>query len=160
MPTMDLDASVLALCRRDPRFRPEAYHFLLESLDHTLKGRGPAAASAAPSTPASPSTSRVGAAGAAPWNVTGKDLLAGFRDLALERFGSLAREVLRFWGITRTEDVGAVVFNMVEAGLLQKTATDTPADYHAVFDFEGAFDGAFADLLKREEVRLSPKPAG
>jgi uncharacterized repeat protein (TIGR04138 family) len=91
--------------------------------------------------------------------VTGRDLLDGFRDLALDRFGALAREVLRTWGITRTDDVGAVVFNMVEAGLLQKTASDSPEDYRAVFDFETAFDREFEDRLRREEVRLSDRPA-
>jgi uncharacterized repeat protein (TIGR04138 family) len=182
MPTMDLDASVQAIFRRDPRFRPEAYHFLLEALDHTLgRGRaGSAAASAStppspmspspgPSTPPAPPPSASADAMAAArgatiqtpvWNVTGRDLLEGFRDLALERYGALAREVLRTWGITKTGDVGAVVFNLVESGLLQKTSTDSPADYHEVFDFESAFDRAFADRLRKEEVRLADRPPG
>jgi uncharacterized repeat protein (TIGR04138 family) len=181
MPTMDLDAGVLGICRRDPRFRAEAYHFLLEALDHTLARRGMTRASAggpaAASTPGStgdPSPAAVegpatadamaaarGASIPPPvWNVTGRDLLEGFRDLALDRFGGLAREVLRSWGITRTGDVGSVVFNMVEGGLLQRTATDSPADYHEVFDFETAFDIAFADRLRKEEIRLADRPPG
>ena len=173
MPTMDLDASVRAICAKDPRFRAEAYHFLLEALDATLARRGggtpgPAgdAAPASPSTPAAPPSGIrltpevLGKGPAPPWNVTGRDLLEGFRDLALDRYGALAREVLRTWGVTRTDDVGAVVFNMVEGGLLQRTATDSPADYHDVFDFEGAFDRAFADRLRKEEVRLADRPSG
>jgi uncharacterized repeat protein (TIGR04138 family) len=174
MPTMDLDASVRAICAKDPRFRAEAYHFLLEALDATLARRGgaPAAdpASSSPASPATPPTPPAsgirltpdarGAGTAPPWNVTGRDLLEGFRDLALDRYGALAREVLRTWGVTRTDDVGAVVFNMVEGGLLQRTATDSPADYHDVFDFEGAFDRAFADRLRKEEVRLADRPSG
>jgi uncharacterized repeat protein (TIGR04138 family) len=174
MPTMDLDASVLAIFKRDPRFRPEAYHFLLEALDHTLGRGGPvaggtgaaAAGGAAPPPPApSASADALAAARGANvpppiWNVTGRDLLGGFRDLALDRYGALAREVLRTWGITKTGDVGAVVFNLVESGLLQKTATDSPADYQDVFDFESAFDRAFADRLRKEEVRLADRPPG
>ncbi len=180
MPTMDLDASVRAVCGRDPRFRPEAYHFLLEALDFTLTrrareaglppaapgmeslgvsttGHGTAdpASSPAPSrTPSHVPPSNVPAS-----NVVGRDLLEGFRDLALDRFGALAHEVLRVWGITRTDDVGAVVFNMVEAGLLQKTATDSPADYHAVFDFEASLERAFADRLRSGDVRLDGRTA-
>jgi len=166
MPTMDLEASVRAICGRDGRFRPEAYHFLLEALDLTLAGRAAPrpAAESAPSVAPSPVDAMAASRGAAPppplCNVTGRDLLEGFRDHALERFGALAREVLRTWGITKTGDIGAVVFNLVESGLLQKTATDSPADYHEVFDFETAFDRAFADRLRHEEVRLADRPPG
>ena len=166
MPTMDLDASLRTICRRDGRFKAEAYQFVLEALDHTLTRRAAAAGkgtpasppSAPPAVPAPPGLSRTGSA-TPPSNVTGRDLLEGFRDLALERFGALAREVLRTWGVSRTDDVGALVFNMVEAGLLQKTSSDSPEDYRAVFDFEAAFDRGFEDRLRREEVRLSDRPA-
>lgn len=162
MPTMDLDASVRALCGRDPRFRPDAYHFLLEALDYTLGRMGRAKGGETPPEPPPPPLARAGAgaAPAAPWNVTGRDLLEGFRDLALDRYGALAREVLRAWGVTRTDDVGSIVFAMVEAGLLQKTSSDSPADYHDVFDFETAFDRGFADRLKKEEARLGGAPPG
>lgn len=172
MPTMDLDASVRAICSKDPRFRAEAYHFLLEALDATLARRGGAASAegataTATADPPAPPTAGIrltpearGGGTTPPWNVTGRDLLEGFRDLALDRYGALAREVLRTWGVTRTDDVGAVVFNMVEGGLLQRTSTDSPADYHDVFDFETAFDRAFADRLRKEEVRLADRPSG
>jgi uncharacterized repeat protein (TIGR04138 family) len=158
MPAMDLDGSVGAICRRDPRFRPEAYAFLLESLDFVLARRGlPAAIS--PAAAADPAgATRTGSAPPPPANVSGRDLLEGFRDLALERYGALAREVVRTWGVTRTADVGAVVFNMVDAGLLQRTSSDTPADYDDVFDFEEAFDRAFADRLRSGAVRLADRP--
>lgn len=154
MPTMDLDASLRALCRQDPRFRAEAYRFLLEALDFTLHRRAAPGAAPAPALPGQ----RPSPAGPVPSNVAGRDLLEGFRDLALDRFGALAHEVLRTWGITRTDDVGAVVFNMVEAGLLQKTASDSPADYHAVFDFEASLERAFSDGLRTGSVRLADGP--
>ena len=154
-----------AICQRDPRFRAEAYHFVLEALDHTLARKGgprpPAESPADPSAPAAfPAQTGRGIGSEAPWNVTGRDLLEGVRDLALDRFGALALEVVRTWGVTRTDDVGSIVFNMVESGLLQRTATDSPADYRDVFDFETAFDRGFQDRLQRSEVRLSEKPPG
>jgi uncharacterized repeat protein (TIGR04138 family) len=160
MPAMDLDGSVGAICRRDPRFRPEAYAFLLEALDFVLARRGQASPPRPPEPAADPAAStRSGSAPTPPANVSGRDLLEGFRDLALERYGALAREVVRTWGVTRTADVGAVVFNMVDAGLLQRTSSDTPADYDDVFDFEEAFDRAFADRLRSGAVRLADRPA-
>ena len=155
MPTMDLDASLKAVCARDGRFRVEAYHFVLDSLDHTLALRG-GAGNPDPAAPAAGART----APPGPSNVTGRDLLAGFRELALDRFGALAREVLRTWGVTRTDDVGAIVFNMVAAGLLQRTATDSAEDYREVFDFESAFDRGFEDRLRREQVGLTDRPAG
>ena len=163
MPTFDLDQSVLAICGRDGRFRPEAYHFLLEALDFTIARMAKAGPKPPPPAPPAPTrAARRGSRAAAvpPSNVTGPDLLGGFRDLALERYGALAREVLRVWGVTRTDDVGSIVFNMVEAGLLQKTASDAPADYHGIYDFESAFDRGFADRLRQEQVRLADRPPG
>jgi uncharacterized repeat protein (TIGR04138 family) len=164
MPTMDLDAHVRALCKGDPRYRPEAFHFVLEALDFTLARRGgsparaPEALPAGDPAPGVPPAVRVDLP--APSNVGGRDLLEGFRDLALERFGALALEVLRTWGVTTTDDVGALVFRLVEGGLLQRTSTDSPADYHAVFDFPTTFDRGFQDRLRRDEVRLADRPPG
>jgi uncharacterized repeat protein (TIGR04138 family) len=62
------------------------------------------------------------------------------RDLALERFGPMARTVLEFWGIESTVDVGGVVFALVDCGLLIKQDGDSVADFEDVFDFAEAFD--------------------
>jgi len=60
--------------------------------------------------------------------------------LALERFGPMARIVLEHWGICATEDVGGVVFALVEQGILIKQPEDRPEDFADVFDFEEAFE--------------------
>jgi uncharacterized repeat protein (TIGR04138 family) len=62
------------------------------------------------------------------------------RELALERFGPMARTVLEHWGIHDTDDVGRVVFAMVEQGILIKQDGDQPEDFADVFDFEEAFE--------------------
>jgi hypothetical protein len=47
--------------------------------------------------------------------------------------------VLQHAGLDRTEDVGDLVFLMVEHGLLKKQDEDGPEDFRNVYDFEEAF---------------------
>jgi uncharacterized repeat protein (TIGR04138 family) len=75
-----------------------------------------------------------------PRHVSGQELAEGVRELALDRFGPMARTVLEHWGIHDTEDVGRVVFAMVEQGILIKQDGDQPEDFSDVFDFEEAFE--------------------
>jgi uncharacterized repeat protein (TIGR04138 family) len=65
--------------------------------------------------------------------------LQGARELAIARFGPVAKTVLEQWGIGATEDFGAIVFQMVEQGLLGKTAEDKQSDFARGYDFEEAF---------------------
>jgi uncharacterized repeat protein (TIGR04138 family) len=62
------------------------------------------------------------------------------RQLAIERYGPLARTVLEHWGIHATKDVGSVVFALVEQGVLVKQEGDRLEDFTDVFDFEEAFE--------------------
>ena len=77
-------------------------------------------------------------------HVTGPELAWGCRDCAREHYGLLAREVLSYWGIRRTEDFGRIVFNLVEVGLLGTQAGDREEDFAGVYDFEEAFNGPYA----------------
>lgn len=138
----DLDTAIRTICEHEPRYRPAAYRFVLDSLDHTLKARPPRAAEPEQG---------------APWNVSGRDLLESARDLAVERFGALARDVLFHWGLTRTDDVGEVVFHMVEARLLRKTDSDSLDDYRDVFPWGAALDDRFLERLEVETVVI-PAP--
>ena len=76
-------------------------------------------------------------------HVTGKDLLEGIRRYALDQFGPMVPTVLGEWGITKCEDVGEIVFNMVDSNLLAKTETDTREDFKGLYDFEDAFAKPF-----------------
>jgi len=76
-------------------------------------------------------------------HVTGRELLEGARRYALERYGPMARTVLEHWGIRRCEDVGEVVFNLVDNGLLNRTEKDSRDDFKGGFDFKEAFDRVF-----------------
>ena len=73
-------------------------------------------------------------------HISGRELVEGVRRLALERFGPMARTVLEYWGIHSTEDVGEIVFALVEMGILVKHTNDRPEDFADIFDFEEVFD--------------------
>lgn len=76
-------------------------------------------------------------------------LLEGIRRLMAERYGPLAKMVLNSWGIFTTDDIGEVVFNLYEAGLMVKTSADRLEDFHAVYDFDQVFikDYAFINII-------------
>jgi uncharacterized repeat protein (TIGR04138 family) len=76
-------------------------------------------------------------------HITGRELAVSCRDLALERFGVLARLVLEHWGIHSTEDIGDVVFTLVELELLMSQPTDTREEFVGVFDFAEEFERAY-----------------
>jgi len=126
---LDKDAMILSIVERDPRFASEAYHFVFEALDHTLERRGGGRR-----------------------HVTGPEIMEGARLLALEKFGYLARTVLRQWGVGRTDDFGDIVFNLIAVDLLQKTADDRREDFCGLYDFAEAFDDAFDASLHSVEL--------
>lgn len=113
------DDLVKEILRRDRRYDRDAYALVSQALGYTVEKRGK------------------------PGHVTGRELCEGLRDLALEQFGRLARTVLESWGIRSSKDIGEVVFNMVEAGLLKKTDEDRREDFAGVLDFAEAFDRGF-----------------
>lgn len=73
-------------------------------------------------------------------HITGRELAIACRDLAIDRFGVLARHVLNYWGVRATADLGDIVFTLVELNLLISQPTDTRDDFLAVFDFDEAFE--------------------
>ena len=73
-------------------------------------------------------------------HISGPELAAACRELALQRFGVMARMVLEHWGVKSTADIGAVVFALVELGLLISQPTDSKDDFIDIFDFDRAFE--------------------
>lgn len=108
--------ALLKILNKDKRYNPEAYSFIMASLDYTIK--------------------RLGRKG----HITGQELSEGIRDYAIEQFGPLARIVLEKWGIKSTDDFGEIVFNLIDSGLLGKTEEDRKEDFHNRYDFKEAFD--------------------
>ncbi len=72
-------------------------------------------------------------------HVTGQQLCLALRELAITRWGPLARLVLRDWGIQSTRDFGEMVFLLVHEGLLGKQESDRIEDFDDVYEFDEAF---------------------
>jgi uncharacterized repeat protein (TIGR04138 family) len=77
-------------------------------------------------------------------HVTGQDLCAGLREYALNQWGLLAYTVLRRWNITRTVDLGRIVFALIDIGQMQKTDSDTLDDFRDQFDMKRALEAEYA----------------
>lgn len=77
-------------------------------------------------------------------HVTGVELSWACRDHALERFGLMARTVLRYWRIESTLDFGRIVYDLVRVGLLSTEPGDRVEDFEDVYDFSRAFDESYA----------------
>ncbi len=78
-----------------------------------------------------------------PRHISGQELAEGCRDLALQRWGLMARSVLGYWGIASTRDLGEIVFALVELGVLVKQADDHIESFDDVFDFAEAFEYSY-----------------
>ena len=76
-------------------------------------------------------------------HVTGAEVTHACRDLALEQYGLIAREVLEHWGIRETADFGRIVYALVEVGLLVTQPGDRIEDFHDVYSFERAFEESY-----------------
>ena len=76
-------------------------------------------------------------------HVTGPELAWACRDFAQQQFGLLAPGVLTHWGISRTEDLGRIVFTLVEVGLLVTQPGDTESDFEGVYQFADAFGDSY-----------------
>ena len=114
------------ILENDSRYDVEAYVFVKEALDFTVDKFQRA------SSPQSPGK-----------HVSGQELLSGMRDFALDQFGPLTLTVLKTWGINKTEDIGEIVFNLVDHGILGKTDDDSRGDFADGYDFEEAFAKPF-----------------
>lgn len=105
---------------RDSRYEKEAYIFLKEALEFTIKQK-------------KRGKTETGS------HVNASELLDGFRQLALKEFGPMAMTVLEYWGVRASDDVGEMVFNLIGAGVFGKTESDAVEDFHRALDFHAAF---------------------
>ena len=135
MQAPSFEESVEQIAAGDPRYHRDAYFFVREALDHTQKRAGKA-----------PLKDEV-------CHVSGRELLDGIREYALQQFGPMTLSVLEAWGIQRCEDFGEIVFNMVESKLLAKTEKDSRDDFKTGYDFHEAFRKPFLP------ARQIPAPA-
>jgi uncharacterized repeat protein (TIGR04138 family) len=73
-------------------------------------------------------------------HVSGEELAEGCRELALSLWGPMAKTVLLHWRIRATRDIGEIVFNLLEVGILSKDDADAREDFDDLFDFTEVFE--------------------
>jgi len=114
-----------SIVNNDARYHRDAYVFLRDALDYTTKQQKKVR-------------------GTTVRHVAGPELLEGVRQYALKEFGPMVITVFESWGIQCCEDIGHMVFNLIDAGVFGKTEEDSMEDFKAVYDFKEAFVKPFA----------------
>lgn len=110
-----LEQAFARIRERDGRYHERGYLFVLAALEYA-QGRLPARR-----------------------HLSGGELAWACRDFALAQFGLLASAVLGYWGITSTDDLGRIVFMLIDVGLLARQESDRVEDFERVYDFAEVF---------------------
>lgn len=116
---------------KDPRYHPHAYEFVKDALHVAVKHYRE---------------------GQEDQHVTGQEVLEGVRLHALEEYGPMAFTILAEWGIHRGEDVGNIVYNLIETSYFGKNEGDSLEDFSGGYDFEKAFSDPFKPKATRVEI--------
>jgi uncharacterized repeat protein (TIGR04138 family) len=111
----NLEDRLKCVAAADGRYHINAYRFVYEALDYTVKQLEKKR------------------------HISGRELLEGIKNLALEQFGALAVMVFDVWGVRKTADFGNIVFNLVEAQMMSRSDEDSREDFEDVYEFRKVF---------------------
>lgn len=114
-----LEDAVSNIYQRGGKYHYDAYFYLKEALDYTM--------------------TRIIEKEGKPRHVDGAELLFGFRDYTLSEFGPMSMPLLKEWGITKTRDIGEMVYHFIEEAVFTKQEGDSCADFDNVYTFKDAF---------------------
>ncbi|MGF1655628.1 MAG: Minf_1886 family protein [Verrucomicrobiales bacterium] len=142
MDNMRFQEAVDLIRQTDRRFDSDAYHFVKDALEFTLKKK------------------RKGVTGPER-HVSPPELLDGMREYALQEYGPMVPTVFEFWGVQSTRDLGALVFNLINIGAFKQSNEDRLEDFVDVFDFREAFVVPFEPRkpAKKENSPPATRPA-
>ena len=116
---------------KDPRYHPLAYEFVRDALHVSVKHFRE---------------------GQEDQHVSGQEVLEGVRIHALAEYGPMALTVLNDWGLERGEDVGNIVYNLIDTGYFGKNEGDSLEDFGGGFQFEPALTEPFKPASKRQSA--------
>ena len=139
---MNLDhfsSTVDAIVARDGRFERDAYLFVRDALEFTTKQIKKKTGSSASTSPAE-------------CHVSSQQLLEGVRQYALQQYGPMVLTVFEHWRVRGCEDIGTIVFNLIEAREFGKSEHDTIEDFRRGFCFQDAFVAPFRPAGKSAVV--------
>jgi len=103
----------------DERYSRDAYAFVVESLESAVMVAG------------------------RPGHVSGAQLVKGLIQLARKRMGVMAWTVLEQWGIVGPSDVGEIVFQLIDAGVLSRREEDSREDFDIEVDFGSILESSY-----------------
>jgi uncharacterized repeat protein (TIGR04138 family) len=103
------------VAEKDTRYKIQAYSFVLSGLEFYLSSLGEKR------------------------HVSGQELSKGLLLFSLKQFGLMAQDVLKNWGITKTDDFGYIVYNMIEIGVMSRQPDDAVEHFFDVVDFDTFF---------------------
>ena len=117
------------LARHDD-YDQDAYHFLREALEFTVKRQQKKR-------------------GDSSRHVSARQLLDGWRDYALREFGPMVPTVMEAWGIASSRDIGVMVFRLIDVGVFGRNQEDTLEKFEDALDFRAAFVDPFLPPARR-----------
>ncbi|UCE17614.1 MAG: hypothetical protein JSV84_12105 [Gemmatimonadota bacterium] len=113
------------IAEKSGKYKREAYLFMFEALEYTLRKLNERR------------------------HVTGQELLQGISEFGKSEYGPMTKTVFEYWGVTKTENFGRIVFDLVEAGLMGKTESDSIEDFKDGYDFDEEFVQSYKSNSKR-----------
>lgn len=116
--------SLKQILAEDPRYQANAYYFLREALNYTLKRAKKHKTKAIR-------------------HVSCADLLEGIRRYALQEYGPVSKTVLNTWGVFTCEDFWYIISNLEKKGVLKLSKEDSIIDFENGYDFHSAFRTPF-----------------
>ena len=129
---------------REGRFRREAYGFVMAALGATVQ--------ALPPERRGDPTTR---------HLSGQELLQGVIRLARQEFGRFAPVVFNEWGIASGEDVGRIVFQLVESKQLSARREDSIDDFRGSGELREALTANLDfGLARPADERVSRREPG
>ena len=111
----NFEKAVRSIVAEDKTYQVDGYHFLRDALDHTVSELRKDELEEHR-------------------HVTGPELLDGVVSYAIREFGSMSVAVLDSWGIREGDDIGAMVFQLIDAGAFGRSEEDSPDDFKNVID--------------------------
>ena len=114
------EQAVHRITERRPSVHRDAYFFLKEALDLALaeQQKNPTQNS----------------------HVTAAQLAEAFATLALDSYGPMALTVLNEWGLYKTQDIGTMVFDLIDEKMFGRQKSDSHNDFEKVYLFSDKFE--------------------
>ncbi len=67
---------------------------------------------------------------AKPHHLSARELYLGCCAYAIGEYGPLAGETLAHWGVTKSADFGAIVYNLIEVGIFARQKEDSQSEFN------------------------------